>query len=113
MILTEIRTEAEYEFLKIWYSCEWITWNKRPESIFMIRDGKVLFEQDWKNKLLWCNYLKLWSVLETKFGYNDLQIQELITNVLQELLRKGTLTPYYEKIWRHWTLEEHLKETNV
>ena len=49
MLLTEIRTDAEYEFLKIWYSCKWITWDRYPESIFMVLEEEVLFQQDWKN----------------------------------------------------------------
>lgn len=110
MILTEIRTDAEHEFLKMWYSCELMVWDEYPESLFMVRDGKeVLFEQDWKNGFLWCKYSTVWSFFESKFGYNKLQIIQMISGMLEEHLKKGVLTPYnwYEAISRE--LEEHLK----
>ena len=110
MLLTEIRTDAEYEFLKLWYSCEWITWDRYPESIFMILEGEVLFEQDWKNGFLWCKYSTVWSFFESKFGYNKLQISQMISGLLEEHLKKGVLTPGLIGGYSRHALEEHLKK---
>ena len=93
MLLTEIRTDAEYEFLKLWYSCEWITWDRYPESVFMVLEGEVLFEQDWKNNYLYCKYAKVWHLFESEFGYNHVQIGNMISGIMEEHLKEGVLTP--------------------
>ena len=110
MLLTEIRTDAEYEFLKLWYSCKWMKWDRYPESIFMILEGEVLFEQDWKNGFLWCKYSTVWSFFESKFGYNKLQISQMISGLLEEHLKKGVLTPLQSSLFSCLKLEEHLKK---
>ena len=110
MLLTEIRTDAEYEFLKLWHSCEWMKWDRYPESVFMVLEGEVLFEQDWKNGFLWCKYSTVWSFFESKFGYNKLQISQMISGLLEEHLKKGVLTPYSCRHLLKFKLEEHLKK---
>lgn len=107
MILTEIITEDRYEFLKLWYLCKWMIWDKYPESIFMVRDGEVLFQQDWKYNILWCSHSIVWSVFESKFGYDDLQIEQMISSVLVEHLKKGALIPCFSKLYQ---VEEHFKK---
>jgi hypothetical protein len=109
MLLTEIRTDAEYEFLKLWHSCKWMKWDRYPESVFMVSEGKVLFEQDWKNNYLYCKYSKVWCLFESKFGYNNIQIVDMISGILEEQLKKRALTPLRTiKQW-HIVLEEDLK----
>ena len=109
MLLTEIRTDAEYEFLKIWYSCKWMKWDRYPESIFMILEEEVLFQQDWKNNDLYCKYSKVWHLFECKFGYNYMQIKDMISGILEEHFKNGVLTPEYGNICSWCTLEEHFK----
>ena len=111
MILTEIRTDAEHEFLKMWYSCELMVWDEYPESLFMVRDGKeVLFEQDWKNGFLWCKYSTVWSFFESKFGYNKMQISQMISGLLEEHLKNGVLTPILLSTVLSAVMEKHLKK---
>jgi len=108
-LLTEIRTDAECEFLKLWHSCKWMTWDRYPESIFMVSEGEVLFEQDWKNNYLFCKYSKVWSLFESKFEYNNMQINDMISGILEELLKNGVLTPHLAYLVRCHQLEELLK----
>lgn len=109
MLLTEIRTDAEYEFLKLWHSCKWMTWDRYPESIFMVSEGEVLFEQDWKNNYLFCKYSKVWSLFESKFEYNNMQINDMISGILEEHLKNGILIPQLLDLMLGLTLEELLK----
>ena len=114
MILTEIRTDAEHEFLKMWYSCELMVWDEYPESLFMVRDGKeVLFEQDWKNGFLWCKYSTVWSIFESKFGYNKMQISQMISGLLEEHLKNGVLTPMSAEVPLNLDLEDLIKKGNL
>ena len=108
-LLTEIRTDAEYEFLKLWYSCNWMKWDNYPESIFMVSEGKVLFEQDWKNNYLFCKHSEVWSLFESKYEYNNIQIKDMISGILEEHLKDGTLTPTNSELNNFFILEEHLK----
>ena len=110
MLLTEIRTDAEYEFLELWYSCKWMTWDRYPESIFMVSEGEVLFEQDWKNNYLFCKYSKVWSLFESKFEYNSMQINDMISGILKEHLKNGVLTPCSNIGIGSMGVEEHLKK---
>ena len=109
MLLTEIRTDVEYEFLELWYSCKWVIWDRYPESIFMVSEGEVLFEQDWKNNYLFCKYSKVWSLFESKFEYNNMQINDMISGILEEHLKNGVLTPLSVFSDSELELEEHLK----
>ena len=109
MLLTEIRTDAEYEFLKIWYSCKWITWDRYPESIFMVLEEEVLFQQDWKNNDLYCKYSKVWHLFECKFGYNYMQIKDMISGILEEHFKNGVLTPFVRFVNFEIQLEEYFK----
>jgi hypothetical protein len=109
MLLTEIRTDAEYEFLKLWHSCEWMKWDRYPESVFMILEGEVLFEQDWKSNYLYCKYANVWHLFESEFGYNYMQINNMISGIMEENLKAGVLTPILSDDGYMVTLEEELK----
>jgi hypothetical protein len=110
MLLTEMRTDAEYEFLKLWHSCEWMTWDRYPKSVFMASEGEVLFEQDWKNNYLFCKHSEVWSLFESKYEYNNIQIKDMISGILEEHLKDGTLTPTNSELNNFFILEEHLKK---
>jgi hypothetical protein len=86
-----------------------MTWDRYPESIFMVSEGEVLFEQDWKNNYLFCKYSKVWSLFESKFEYNNMQINDMISGILEEHFKNGTLTPRRFKKSTLVQLEEHFK----
>ena len=55
--------------------------------VFYDVDGLgTVFEQDAENKYLWVSYRHIWSVLESKFGYNHQQTRELIRGVVEDIL---------------------------
>ena len=57
------------------------------------KDGRFLFEQNFKNGVLWVNYSIIWKVLEEEFGLNYSETQELIKNVMYDYTNNGSLTP--------------------
>ena len=64
-----------------------------PQSVFWKKNGKVLLEQDYKNGWLRVNYKLIWSVFKTKYGYNDIDTQLFITDVVKRHTNLGSLTP--------------------
>ena len=93
MLLTEIGSPAEFEFMKIWNECEWKFHTDYPKSIFMVNDNKVLFEQDYKNGFLYYSYILVGFVFESKFKLNYKEIKELIAGVLEVNDKLMLLTP--------------------
>ena len=71
--------------------------------------GKVLFEQDWKNENLWCDYDEIWSYLETNYSSNYDEIRELITWMLKEHEKLSVLTPSIAHSNVSFGLKEHEK----
>ena len=57
------------------------------------KDGRFLFEQNFKNGVLWVNYSIIWKVLEEEFGINYNDSKELIKNVMYDYTNNGSLTP--------------------
>jgi len=50
------------------------------------RDGQRVFNQDLKNKYLWCYHYEVWLIFEKEFGLNYEQIQALYKEVVGEAL---------------------------
>lgn len=57
------------------------------------RDGQWIFQQDLKNKILWCHYYSFWGIFETEFNMNDKQIQALTKDGVGEALNCKEFTP--------------------
>jgi len=64
------------------------------ECITYYRDGQWIFQQDLKNKYLWCYYYKVWKVFEIDFILNYNQIQSLIKDVVGKALNCEQFEPY-------------------
>lgn len=64
-----------------------------PKSIFWKKDDDILFEQDYKNGWLRCNYNKIWSVFSKKYEYSYPEIQSFIKSVVDKDTNLGGLTP--------------------
>ena len=47
--------------------------------------GDVLFEQDLKNKIIYCDFNKIWSFFKSNYQNNYNEIRELITGFLGEI----------------------------
>lgn len=117
-------------FNDIFNNCYYVSHNDMPNSIFMYYDlryvrklklsklenkvylpqkkisGECLFEQDWKNKYLWCDYNNIWKYIADNYSsnYND------IVNFIKERLEENTneLVPKLERN-RLLSLEDYTK----
>ena len=49
-----------------------------PNSVFFRKNGKVVMEQDKKNKYFWFSYGEIWSFFKSFFGMEPQQIQEVL-----------------------------------
>jgi len=56
------------------------------DIVFWEKNGKIIFEQDLKNKYLYVNYYIIWSVFENIFGLNSVEIQSFIIDVVKKHL---------------------------
>ena len=110
------------EELKDWFwdkfnSCYLVKHNDYPNSVFMFYDtnfvrskklanildkeveypkepkGKCLFELDFKNKYLFCDYDNIWTFLELNYSINYQEIKKLIKYWLEEHNKLKVLTP--------------------
>jgi len=63
------------------------------EYITYYRDGQWIFQQDLKNKYLWCYYYKVWDVFYTDFGLDYHKTRALIKDVVGKALNCEQLTP--------------------
>jgi hypothetical protein len=63
-----------------------------PKSIWYYKNGKFMIYQDIKTGICLINYLEIWSVLESEFGFNYQQIKELTTNILKQNLKHKVVT---------------------
>lgn len=52
-----------------------------------------IFQQDFKNKYLWCYYYKVWQVFDVGYGMGYEQIQDLHKEVVCEALNCKEFTP--------------------
>lgn len=85
--------QMEKEFLDMWNGCViHFDFEKYPESIFLMKDGEYFFEQDWKNKRLWCSIKYVWSIFESKYGLERNEIQLFIKAMVEKHFKLGGLT---------------------
>ncbi len=57
------------------------------------RNNQWIFQQDLKNKILWCYYYKVWEIFEKEYSMNYQAIQELHKNQVNKALGCESLTP--------------------
>ena len=60
--------EAEKLFLEIITGMEFYPQQFHPNSVCWKKNGEVIFEQDFKNKYLLCDYDEVWSEFEPFFS---------------------------------------------
>ena len=64
-----------------------------PYSVFFKKNGKVVMEQNKKNKLFWFDYIEIWSFFESFFGMEYQEIQEVLSYWLETTLKLEGYTP--------------------
>ena len=72
-------------------------------------NGTFLFQQDWKNKWLRCDYTEIWSYLEDNYSSNYKENKDLIVWMLEEHDKLSVLTPKKKLVRSSLKLEEHDK----
>ena len=78
------KISAEQRFLDLWNECTIkFDFDKYPESIFLMKNDRVIFEQDFKYGNLWVNYDLVWSVFEKEYSLNYVDIQSLIKGMVE------------------------------
>jgi hypothetical protein len=94
------KVSAEKRFLDLWNGCAIkFDFEKYPERIFLMKDNMVMFEQDFKNGYLWCDYKLVWSVFENEYGFTYTDIQSFIKDVVERHFKMGVITPQqYEQV---------------
>ncbi len=72
---------------------EVVTSEKYPDSIFYRKNGKVVMEQNKKNKLFYFDYHDIWSFFMSFFGMEHTEIQQLMKVWLVEAFKLRSYTP--------------------
>ena len=85
--------KAENHFIELWNGTTNIIDGLYPNSIFLKKDGVILFEQDLKDGWLICNFELVWSIFEKEYNMNYKEIQSFIKNILETRLNCKGLTP--------------------
>lgn len=80
---------------------------KYPNSTFGFVDDKCLWEYDSKNRYLWIDYYRVWSILRTEYQLNDNDIQRLIKTLVEEYFNCKGVTPLCIRHVRRFEVEEH------
>ena len=57
--------------------------------------GVCLFEQDWKNNYLYCNFDEIWDHLYYNYSTNSLEIHQFIKDRLEEHSKMSVMTPLF------------------
>ena len=84
------------EFKKLFYEImEGLIFHKTDSRYEYLNSKKeFMFEFDFKNNIFW--YSGVYSIFVNKLGYNEQQINELLTIILEETLKLQGLTPRLE-----------------
>jgi len=102
--------EEERFFLEMIDGIESFTSDNYTQSVFWKKNDKILLEQDFENKWLRVNYDIIWSVFEKKYGYNHIDTQSFINNIVERHTNLGSLTPicsgfdWFVRVERHTNL---------
>ena len=90
-VLTEkfsIKNEMEVFFLSFLEGCELKSNKKYSDSLFYIKNDKIMFEYQFKSKYFWVRYDIIWSVFEQKYLMEYDQIQKFLKNLLEKHLKQ-------------------------
>ena len=86
---------AEQAFIEMVDGCViWITDHEYPQSVYWMKYGKWMFEQDWENSNFICSYQRVWSVFENEFAMNYQSIQAFIAKMVEERFKLKGLIPF-------------------
>lgn len=96
-------------FLSFLDGCELKVSENYPDSIFYVKNDKVLFKQDFKYKVFYVSNNLIWSVFKRKYQIEYHKIQALMKGVLETHLKFGGYTFLCGTISINDLTKEHLK----
>ena len=82
-----------------------------PDIIFFMKDGEVIFDYDKKNGDVGISYDKIWSFLESFFGLEYREIQDLTKEWVEEHYKLRVVTTmeiaqkYFSNVEEHYKLK--------
>ena len=70
----------------------------------LTKETKILFEQDYKNKVFYVRYSDIWLVLQNKYNMKYENIQKFIKNILLDINKMKPLSPInrINPFLEHW-----------
>ena len=82
---------------------------KYPEYTFFMKDGDVVFDYNKKNGYVYISYDKIWSFMESFFGLEYEEIQDLTKEWVEEHYKLRVTTTSIDSIVKQNWVEEHYK----
>ena len=79
------------------------------DYIFFMKDGKVIYEYNKKNGVVYPSYDKIWSFLESYFGLEYEEIQSLTKEWVEEQFKLDVTTTDEQEIESFFLVEEQFK----
>ena len=81
---------------------EIVTSEKYPNSIFFKKNGKVVMQQNKKNRNFYFDYDEIWLFFESVFGMEYEQIREVLSYWLEETLKLEDYIPRMKESYMVW-----------
>jgi hypothetical protein len=79
----------------------------KKDNVWYIKD-ELIFDQDQKNKIIWCKYNRWWKFFVGQIGLEYQQIQAISKCLFEEHLNRNVFTPLATHGTHSQLLEEHL-----
>ena len=86
---------------KFYGNLEEHTTDEYPDIMFFIKGKKIYMEQDLESGRLLVEYHTIWTDLETIFGLEAPEIQEIITKWVKETYKLRGVRPNYSGYFNH------------
>lgn len=71
---------------------------KKPDSIFFLLYGVIVMEQDFKTKIFWFDYDRIWSVFSEKLNVKDKYIVEALRIWLETSMNISGFKPLSDDV---------------
>lgn len=91
-----------------------VDFEKYPNSLFWFnKEGQMLFEYDFKNDILGCDYSPVWLVFYNEYNFNCDKTQAFIKTQVEKNFKLKGITLLIPTLWRGRMIEEHFKLKGV
>ena len=91
-----------------------VDFKEYPNTLFWFdKDGKYICEYDWKNRWFWFSYTRIWSVFESEFSLNYMEIRMFLNGMVEEHFKLSGVTAAWQLFDVAVKVEEHFKLSGV